>query len=111
MNASRQAAAIMALEAATDVLIVALSRRPEPDLEAATNALKARGAALSLLVGSDPKTRPPDMNKRLRRILDTDRAAADHMRTEMESLRQRLAGTRQMMHKAEHPGRVGEPVR
>ncbi|HEX7591081.1 MAG TPA: hypothetical protein VF375_03950 [Candidatus Limnocylindrales bacterium] len=104
MDVSQQAATISALEAATDVLIVALSRRPDPDLEAATAALKAREMAIRLLVGSDPKKRPPDMNARLRRILDTDRAVADHLRTEMDSLRERLADTRQLMHAASTGG-------
>ena len=97
MDASQQAATISALEAATDVLIVALTRRPDPDLEAATAALKARETAIRNLVGSDPRKRPPDMNARLRRILDSDRAIADHLRTEMDSLRDRIADTRQLM--------------
>jgi len=97
MDVSQQDATISALEAATDVLIVALSRRPDPDMETATAALKARETAIRLLVGADPKKRPPDMNARLRRILDTDRAVADHLRTEMDSLRDRLADTREMM--------------
>lgn len=96
MDASHQAT-IIALEAATDALMEAMRRRPDPDLEAATIALKARETAISLLVGSDPTTRPPDMNARLRRILDCDREAADQLRAEMESLRGRLASTRQMM--------------
>lgn len=96
MDGSHQAT-IIALEAATDALMEAMRRRPDPDLEAATIALKAREAAISLLVGSDPKTRPPDMNARLRRILDCDREAADQLRAEMDSLRVRLATTRQMM--------------
>jgi len=37
------------------------------------------------------------MNARLRRILDSDREAADQLRVEMQSLRERLAGTRQLM--------------
>jgi hypothetical protein len=37
------------------------------------------------------------MNARLRRILDTDREAAEQLRAEMDSLRGRLASTRQMM--------------
>lgn len=75
----------------------AMRRRPDPDLEAAALALKAREAAIRLLVGSDPKTRPPDMNARLRRILDCDREATDQLRAEMDSLRARLGTTRQMM--------------
>jgi molecular chaperone GrpE (heat shock protein) len=75
----------------------AMRRRPDPDLEAAAVALKAREAAIRFLVGSDPKTRPPDMNARLRRILDCDREAADQLRAEMNALRERLASTRQMM--------------
>jgi len=111
MDASSQAAAISALEAATDVLIVALSRRPDPDLETATKALKAREASIRLLVGSDPKRRPPDMNARIRRILDSDRAAADYLRTEMDALRERLANTRQMMNDFRSSGRLPEEVR
>jgi hypothetical protein len=37
------------------------------------------------------------MNARLRQILDCDREAADQLRAEMNSLRERLASTRQMM--------------
>lgn len=96
MDSSHQAT-IMALEAATDALMVAMRRRPDPDLEAAALALKAREVAISMLVGADPKSRPPDMNARLRQILDCDREAADQLRAEMDSLRERLASTRQMM--------------
>ena len=111
MDASHQAATISALEAATDALMIALGRRPDPDLVAATAALKAREAALRFLVRTDPATRPPDLNKRLRRILDRDREAADQLRIEMDALRERLADTRQMMHA--HRGRIGAvgPVR
>ena len=97
MDSSNQAATILALEAATDALMVALRKRPDPDLAAAAVALKAREAAMHLLVESDPAKRPPDMNARLRRILDSDREAADQLRVEMQSLRERLAGTRQLM--------------
>ena len=72
MDATHQVATISALEAATDALMIALGRRPDPDLEAATAALKAREAALRFLVRTDPKARPPDLNARLRRILDRD---------------------------------------
>jgi hypothetical protein len=97
MDLSHQAATIAAMEAATDAMMVALRRRPDPDLEAAVEALRAREAAIRLLVGSDAKERTPDLNARLRRILDCDREAADQLRTEMDSLRGRLATTRQMM--------------
>jgi hypothetical protein len=97
MDASQQAATILALEAATDAMMSALRRRPDPDLESATVALKAREAAIRLLAGSDPNTRPPDMVGRIRRVLECDREAADQLRTEMNSLRVRLASTRQMM--------------
>jgi hypothetical protein len=97
MDSSHQANTILALEAATDALMAALKRRPDPDLEAAAAALKAREAAMHFLVGSDPSARPPDMNARLRRILDCDREAADQLRAEMNALRERLASTRQMM--------------
>lgn len=110
MDTSRAAAAMIALEAATDVLIVALSRRPDPDLEAATAALKAREAAISLLVGCGPRSRPPDTNARLRRILTTDGAAADLLRSEMEALRERMAGTRRMMDEFRGSERVPERV-
>ncbi len=96
MDPSRQIATISALEAATDALMVALGKRPDPDLEAATDALREREAALRLLLQTDPKTRPPDMNARLRRILDRDRDAAEALRAEMELLRERLADTRQL---------------
>ncbi len=105
MDATHQVATISALEAATDALMVALGRRPDPDLEAATAALKAREAALRFLVRTDPKTRPPDLNARLRRILDRDREAADQLRTEMASLRERLANTRRMMNTTRDPSR------
>ena len=98
MDASLHAATISALEAATDAMMVALGKRPDPDLEAATAALKAREAGLRFLFRSDPATRPPDLSARLRRILDRDREAAEQLRLEMDSLRGRLAGTRQLMH-------------
>jgi hypothetical protein len=97
MDPSHQVDPILALEAATDAMMAALRKRPDPDLEAATAALKAREVAIRFLVGSDPKARPPDMNARLRRVLDCDREAADQLRTELEGLRTWLAGTRQLM--------------
>jgi hypothetical protein len=103
MDPSLQAATISALEAATDAMMVALGKRPDPDLEAAAAALKAREAALTLLVRQDSKDRPPDLNARLRRILDRDREAADQLRIEMEQLRERLADTREIMNN--HSGR------
>jgi hypothetical protein len=111
MDGSHQAATIIALEAATDALMAAMRRRPDPDLEAATVALKARENAIKMLVASDPKTRPPDMNARLRQILDCDREAADQLRTEMDSLRERLASTRQMMNDYRSARRAQEEVR
>jgi hypothetical protein len=110
MDSSDQAATIVALEAATDALMMALRRRPDPDLEAAAVALKAREAAIHLLVGSDPKLRPPDMNARLRQILDCDREAADQLRAEMDSLRGRLASTRQMINDYRSSGRGRDHV-
>jgi hypothetical protein len=111
MDSSPQADTILALEAATDALMVALRRRPDPDLEAAGAALKAREAAMHFLVGSDPNARPPDMNARLRRILDSDRQAAEQLRAEMDSLRGRLASTRQMMNDYRSKGRVTKELR
>jgi hypothetical protein len=108
MDSSNQTATILALEAATDALMTAMRRRPDPDLEAAGIALKAREAAMTLLVGSDPKARPPDMNARLRRILESDKEAADQLRGEMDSLRGRLATTRQMMNEYRNTKRVPE---
>ena len=111
MDATHQAATVSALEAATDALMIALGRRPDADLEAATAALKAREAALRFLVHSDASTRPPDLNARLRRILDRDREAAEQLRIEMDSLRERLAGTRQLMRsQSARTGAIG-PVR
>jgi hypothetical protein len=111
MDATHQAATVSALEAATDALMIALGRRPDADLEAATAALKAREAALRFLVHSDSSTRPPDLNARLRRILDRDREAAEQLRIEMDSLRERLAGTRQLMRtQSARTGAIG-PVR
>jgi hypothetical protein len=97
MDSTNQAATISALEAATDALMLALEKRPDPDMEAAGEALRARQAALRFLVQSDPGARPPDLNARLRRILDRDLEAAEQMRTEMDALRGRLAGTRELM--------------
>jgi hypothetical protein len=111
MDSSHQDNTIFALEAATDALMVALRRRPDPDLEAAVAALKAREVAMRFLVESDPNARPPDMNARLRRILDSDREAAEQLRTEMDSLRDRLASTRQMMNSYRSKGRAQEEVR
>jgi hypothetical protein len=51
------------------------------------------------------------MNARLRRILDTDREAADQLRSEMDSLRGRLANTRQMMNEYRSRGRPKEEDR
>jgi len=108
MDASHQAATISALEAATDALMFALGRRPDPALEAATAALKAREAALRFLVRTDSAARPADLNARLRRILDRDREAAEQLRIEMDSLRGRLANTRQLMHAySSRPGSTG----
>jgi hypothetical protein len=111
MDFSQQAATISALEAATDALLVALRQRPDPDLDAATAALKARQAALRLLVQTDPKDRPPDLNARLRVILERDKEAADHLRADMDAIRERMEGTRQMMNT--YGGRTGAvgPVR
>jgi hypothetical protein len=108
MDASHQAATILTLEAATDAMMVALRKRPDPDLAAATTALKAREAALRFLVRTDASTRPPDLNARLRKILDRDREAAEQLRIEMNSLRERLAGTRQLMNTyRQRPGATG----
>ena len=115
MDSSHQDATIVALEAATDALMIAMRRRPDPDLEAAAAALKARESAIRFLVGSDPGSRPRDMNARLRRILDCDKEAADQLRAEMDSLRARLASTRQMVNDYRSAGsgrgRVPERVR
>lgn len=111
MDALQQVATILALEAATDAMMSALRRRPDPDLEAATVALKAREGAIRLLVGSDPSARPPDMNARICRVLECDREAADQLRAEMGLLRERLASTRQMMNDyraANRPDRSAE---
>ena len=111
MDGSHQAATIIALEAAREALMVAMRRRPDPDLEAAGVALKARENAIKLLVASDPKTRPPDMNARIRQILDCDREAADQLRAEMDSLRDRLASTRQMMNDYRSSRRASQEAR
>jgi hypothetical protein len=111
LDPSLQAATISALEAATDAMMVALGKRPDPDLEAATDALRARDVALRFLFRSDPATRPPDLSARLRRILDRDREAAEQLRLEMDSLRVRLAGTRQLMHTYGNRNGAPGPVR
>lgn len=97
MDTLHQAATISALEVATDALLTALSKRPDPDLDAAAVAIKARQAALRLIVATDPSERPPDLNARLRVILDRDREAADQLRADMDAIRERMAGTRQMI--------------
>jgi hypothetical protein len=107
MDATHQIATISALEAATDALMIALGRRPEPDLQGAVAALKARETALRFLMATDPKTRPPDLSARLRRILDRDRDAASQMREEMDALRDRIADTKQMMRGYRDRGQVG----
>jgi hypothetical protein len=111
MDSSTQVATILALEAATEALMDAMRRRPDPDLEAAAVALKAREVAISLLVGSDPRSRPPDMNARIRRILESDHEAADQLRLEMDSLRGRLATTRQMMNDYRSAKRIQDQAR
>jgi hypothetical protein len=111
MDAPHQIATISALEAATDALMVALGKRPDPDLVAATAALKARGAALRFLVQTDPTTRPADLSARLRRILDRDNEAADQLRVEMAALRERLADTRRLMHATDRRKNPSEPNR
>lgn len=111
MDATHPDDTIVALEAATDALMVAMRRRPDPDLEAATIALKARQAAIGVLVAMDPKSRPRDMSARIRQILDCDSEAADQLRSEMDSLRGRLANTRQMMDEYRNTRRVGEQIR
>jgi len=108
MDATHQIATISALEAATDALMIALGRRPEPDLEAAVAALKARETALKFLLGTDPRTRPPDLSARLRRILERDREAASQMREEMNALRDRIADTKQMMRGYRDRGQIGD---
>jgi hypothetical protein len=97
MEASRQVATISALEAATDALMIALGKRPVPDVGAATAALKAREAALRFLLQTDAQSRPPDLNARLRRVLERDQETAAFMRAEMEALRARLAETRHLI--------------
>lgn len=111
MDAPHQIATISALEAATDALMVALGKRPDPDLEAATAALRAREAALKFLLHQDPKTRPSDLNARLRRVLERDRDAAEALRVEMDMLRERLAGTRELMDKYKRRVQPIGPVR
>ena len=96
-DATQQLASISALEAATDALMIALGRRPEPDLEAATAALRAREAALRVIVSAAPASRPSDLNARLRRILDRDREANAQLREEMAALRGRIEETKQLM--------------
>ena len=65
----------------------------------------------SPLLSPQAVTVPPDLNARLRRILDRDREAAEQLRIEMDSLRERLAGTRQLMRtQSARTGAIG-PVR
>jgi hypothetical protein len=97
MDAPNQAATIDALEAATDDLMDALGKRPDPDLQAAAAALKAREAALRNLLSTDAGSRPPDLNARLRRVYERDGEAASQLRVEMDALRGRLASTRQLV--------------
>jgi ABC-type transporter Mla subunit MlaD len=72
-------------------------RREEPDLEGATSALRERENALRLIVRASASSRPPDLNARLRRVLERDQEAADQLRREMEAIRERMATTRQMV--------------
>jgi hypothetical protein len=97
MDPTHQVATISALEAATDALMVALGKRPDPDLKAAAEALKARETALRFLLQMDPKSRPPELSARIRRVLDRDREAAEHLRRDMDALRERMAGTRKLV--------------
>jgi hypothetical protein len=106
MDPSYQAATISALEAATDAFMIALGKRPDPDIEAAAAALKARESALRLLVQSGPQGRPPDLNARLRRVLARDQEAAAQLRTDMDALRGRIADTKQLMHSYSKPVRA-----
>ncbi len=109
-DATHQLASISALEAATDALMIALGRRPEPDLEAALAALKAREAALRYLVAVDAGRRPPEIAARLRRVLQKDRLTSDQMRAQMDALRGRIEETKQLMRQYRDRGQVGEPV-
>ena len=106
-DASDQLASISALEAATDALLIALGRRPEPDLEAATAALRAREAALRVIVATAPGKRPADLNARLRRTLDRDREANAQLREEMSALRGRIEETKELMRSVQRPARAG----
>jgi hypothetical protein len=107
MDPNRQLASISALEAATDAFMIALGRRPEPDLEGAVAALKAREAALKFIVSVRGEARPADLNARLRRILDRDRDVATQMRQEMDALRGRIEETKQMMRGRDGPVGAG----
>lgn len=94
MDVPRQIATVSALEAATDALLIALGKRPEPDFAAATAALEARGAALRFLLEIDPGSRPPELSARLRRVLERDAATLASLRAEMDALRDRLVDRR-----------------
>jgi hypothetical protein len=106
VDATDQIASISALEAATDALLIALGRRPEPDLEAAMAALRAREAALKFIVATAPGKRPPDLNARLRRTLERDQEANAQMREEMNALRERINETKQLMRSYRRPARA-----
>jgi hypothetical protein len=106
LDATQQLASISALEAATDALMIALGRRPEPDLEAAVAALKAREAALRFLLAVDAGRRPPEIAARLRRVLEKDRLTADQMREQMDALRGRIEETKQLMRNFRDRGQI-----
>jgi len=97
MDNSRLESAMVALESATDTLVIALARRPEPDLERAGSALRARADAIRRIGECDRRRRPPDTNARLRRILETDRIVGEQLQAAMEALREKMAGTRRMV--------------
>jgi nanoRNase/pAp phosphatase (c-di-AMP/oligoRNAs hydrolase) len=55
MDSSQQAATIVALEAATDALMIAMRRRPDPDLEAAGVALRRARPQSAFSPGRTPR--------------------------------------------------------
>ncbi len=90
MDAKHEAATVAALEAATDALLVALGKLPEPDLEAAAAALDARANAIADLASSDPAARSPELTARLVAVLERDARATTHLRNELAVTHARL---------------------
>ncbi len=90
MNAVHAVAALSALEAASDALLVAVAKLPDPDLDAVDAALNARETALRFFVRIDPAVCPPGTAERLARVLERDAVATRRLREELTLTADRL---------------------